>query len=226
MNHIDTPVQIHDQLNADLWTGDDLKPSVAAALLRIAKAYYKFLSVEIPILDIVVSGSQANYNYTEHSDLDLHLIVDYNDVECDMEVDELFDTKRKLWKEQHDINIYGIPVELYVEDVNKPAVSATYSLIKRSWVKPPETPEINVDNADIKRVALKWVKVITAAVASQSLSNCVNVRTILWGYRKAGLAQDGEYGKANLVFKLLRNSGATGMLLDAIRKLDDRNLSI
>lgn len=226
MNHFEVPVDIHHELNPNLWDNDQLRPKVQIALLKIARVYYKFLALDIPIVDIVISGSQANYNYSKHSDIDLHLIVNYGDVECDMPVDELFDTKRKLWKEQHDIEIYGMPVEVYVEDTAKPAVSSTYSLLKNTWIAEPAKPVLDFDEDKVGRITMKWVRAIKGAVKTGDLEQIEMVKDLLWAYRKAGLAKEGEFGTANIVFKFLRNSGVTANLLDSIRYLKDQSLSI
>ena len=226
MNHFEVPVDIHRELNPNLWDNDQLRPKVQIALLKIARVYYKFLALDIPIVDIVISGSQANYNYSKHSDIDLHLIVNYGDVECDMPVDELFDTKRKLWKEQHDIEIYGMPVEVYVEDTAKPAVSSTYSLLKNKWISEPAKPALDFNEDEVSRITMKWVRAIKGAVKTSDLEQIEMVKDLLWAYRKAGLAKEGEFGTANIVFKFLRNSGVTANLLDSIRYLKDQSLSI
>ena len=226
MQEFEVPIHPHKELNPKLWNQHDLKQEVQVALLKIAKAYYVFLGLDVPVVDIVISGSQANYNYSEHSDIDLHIIVNYSDVHCDMDIDELFDTKRKLWKEQHDIDIYGIPVEVYVEDKAKPAVSSTYSLLKNTWVTKPEKPVLEFDEDEILRLSKKWISAIGHALRTQDLELCEMVKDLLWAYRKKGLSTSGEYGTPNLVFKLLRNTGASTHLLDAIRHLRDQQLSI
>ncbi len=71
------PIDLNKELNPALWQGSNLRTDVRVALLKIAKSYYNFLDIDVPIIDILVTGSQANYNYTRHSDLDLHLIVPY-----------------------------------------------------------------------------------------------------------------------------------------------------
>lgn len=226
MHQFDNPSKTHSTLNPVLWDKNQLKKPVHIALLKISKAYWKFLGINTPIIDIVVSGSQANYNYTKHSDIDLHLIVDFSKVACDMDVDELFKTKRDLWKERHNIDIHGIPVEVYVEDVNKPAVSATYSLIKDTWIKKPVRVEQKSDIDRIQRLCLAWMILITTRLATHDLDQIEQVKEMLWSYRKKGLAVEGEMGTANLVFKALRNSGVTEKLLAAIQTLHDRELSL
>jgi hypothetical protein len=226
MSHFEEPGKTHNQLNPVLWDGDDLKKPVHLALLRIAKAYYQFLGIDTPVLDVIVSGSQANYNYSQHSDIDLHLIADYSKVSCDMDVDELFKTKRDLWKERHNIDIHGIPVEVYVEDVNKPAVSATYSLVKNKWIKPPKKEQVSVDTDRVLRLVKSWIIFFTVRLATKDLEQIEQAKDLLWAYRKKGLAVEGEMGAPNLVFKALRNGGVTDMLLSAIAKLKDERLSL
>jgi len=226
MQHFEQPGKNHENLNPILWDNGRLHKDVHVALLKIAKAYYEFLGIDTRVDDVVISGSQANYTYSPHSDLDLHLIVDYSSVQCDMAVDELFKTKRDLWREEHDINIHGIPVELYAEDINKPAVSSTYSLVKDAWIKEPEHVSRDPDVETIRRLCKAWMILITTRLATKELDQISQVKDMLWGYRKAGLAREGEMGTPNLVFKTLRNSGVTDMLLAAIGKLSDDALSL
>lgn len=227
MTQFTYPIGIHNELNPVLWDSNKtLLPEVELALLRIAKEFYRFLDVKAKIVDIVVSGSQANYNYSPYSDLDLHLIIPISDIECDEPIEELFDTKRKLWKERHNIEIYDIPVELYAEDQAKPAVSSSYSIIKRQWINSPDAPIISYNITEVKRKVVLWTRVIQAAIRSRDLKKCEMVSDLLMKYRKAGLAADGEFGVPNLTFKSLRNSKLVGKLHDTINSLKDQDLSL
>jgi hypothetical protein len=67
---------------------------------------------------------------------------------------------------------------------------------------------------------------ITTRLATKDLEQIEQAKDMLWGYRKAGLARQGEMGVPNLVFKALRNSGVTEMLLRAISHLRDQDLSL
>jgi len=226
-NHFEVPAQQHDQLNPAIWDGQDLKPQVQLTLLRIAREYYRFLDLDIKIDDIVISGSQANYNYSPHSDLDLHLIVDYSQVECDLPVDELFKTKRDLWREEHQIHIYGIPVELYAEDRAKPATSSVYSIMDNRWIKRPEKIDnLDLDIAHIESVCTAWIRVITHSLRTRDIDAIERTKNLLWAYRRQGLRVHGEMGEPNVVFKALRNAGVTDQLLTALRGLKDHKLSL
>ena len=220
------PIEIHQDLNPKIWEKNKMRPDVSKALLNIAKEYYDFLELPVEVKDIVVSGSQANFNYSPYSDIDLHFIVSYDDVQCDMEVDELFDTKRKLWKEQHDIKIHGIPVELYVEDEKKPAVSSTYSILKQVWLKYPTLDNIVYNKDAVKEEVKKWTVVINHAISSNNLDVCRKAKDMLYQYRQAGLAKAGEFSVPNLTFKSLRNAELISKLMEKISDLYDKELSI
>jgi len=220
------PIEIHDNLNPKIWKNEHLRKDVEIALLKIAKEFYQYLDVEVKIVDIQVTGSQANYNYTSHSDLDLHLIIDFKKIECDIPVSELFDTKRKLWKEHHDIEVKGIPVELYIEDLDQPAVSSTYSLIKNKWISKPTPPEDSYDESEVRRLVSIWEKTIVSAINLENLTVLEQIKDLLSQYRKTGLAKFGEFGVPNLVFKSLRNDGKISALMEKIGDLKDRQLSL
>ncbi len=48
-------------LNPNLWDGTRLKPKLDKKFIRIAKAFYDFLEIDTPILDIILIGSNAKY---------------------------------------------------------------------------------------------------------------------------------------------------------------------
>jgi predicted nucleotidyltransferase len=133
-NEYAEPIGQHKTLNPRLWDGHQLKSSVRGALMRIAEDFLEFVDIPVEVMDIVLAGGNANINYTEHSDIDLHIIADYDQISCDREVAELFDTKRLLYKREHSIEVFGIPVELYIEDHRTPAVSASFSILKGGTV--------------------------------------------------------------------------------------------
>lgn len=220
------PIDIHSTLNPKLWIDEELRNDVRVALLKIAKEYYKFLEIDVPLIDLIVTGSQANYNYTDYSDLDLHLIVPYDRVQCDMAVDKLFRTKRDLWREERNIQIRGVPVELYAEDVDEPVKGSSYSVVRGEWINRPTPINADYDVENVKRLVELWERIIDKAIATQQLAVCEKVKDLLKTFRQAGLAKSGEMNSANLTFKSLRNDGYVQKLLDAIVKLKDQQLSI
>jgi hypothetical protein len=223
---LDLGFEQHDELNPLLWQGEELRPEVKMALLKIARDFVEYVEVPFKVKDLVLTGSQLGYYYTKHSDLDLHIIVDFNTVDCDREAAELFDTKRLLYKKQYDISIRGVPVEVYIEDSNFPAVSATYSLGDGGWQVKPDSQPQEIDTDEIVRMSKIWGTVIGKAIESNDLETGRKVLKMLRNYRKLGLKQTGEYGIENLVYKTLRNSKIIEKLMKLIGDLHDQSLSI
>lgn len=228
MSNLDALViDTHKELNPKLWKKDQtMRPEVQVALFRIAKEFYDFLGFDAPLVDVQVTGSQANYNYSIYSDLDLHLIVPYTEVECDEPVADLFDTKRKLWKQQHTITVHGVPVEVYVEDTDKPVRGSAYSIMKDQWLRKPDPTEVEVDDLELRRDVQIWLERIRTVVKSRDPEKIKDLKDQLQQYRKDALARYGEQAHENLVYKSLRNLGVISALMTAIRTLKDRALSI
>jgi hypothetical protein len=221
------PIGYNNRLNPKIWHDGEVKPDVRAALLKIARDFEEFVDVPLEVEDIIIAGAQANYTYTDYSDLDLHLVVDYSKVSCDREVAELFDSKRLLFKRDHKIDIYGIPVEPGVEDAGQPTVSAAYSILNNQWIREPNKTPPKYDPEELERLAKLWTRVIKTAVKTGDLHTLRTVLKLLRKYRKMGLATaDGEYSIANLVYKSLRNSQSVQALQTLIDRLHDQQLSL
>ena len=117
-------------LNHELWLdGKILKPEVRAALLKIARTFFRDIELKVHIRDILFLGSSANYNWTPTSDIDLHLLVDFNDLRMAPEAAKEY-TKliAKKWNEEQEINIRGHKVEVYIQDVKKKIEQQEYIL--------------------------------------------------------------------------------------------------
>ena len=216
----------HSTLNPRIWTGDRLQPDVESALIKIAKDFKKFIDVPFDVVDVRITGGQVSYFYTRHSDLDLHLIADFSSVKCDREAAELFDAKRLLYKEKYSITVRGIPVELYVEDLDHPAVSASYSIQTRSWITRPKRDLGPFDIDEIQRLSNVWGEIIRHSLRSKNIKTARKTLDLLRKFRHLGLKTTGEYSTANLVYKTLRNSDLIRNLQNFIDSEHERNLSL
>ena len=216
----------HDELNPKIWQGDTLMPTVESALIKIARDFKKFIDVPFDVVDVRVTGGQVSYFYTEHSDLDLHLVADFSSVSCDREAAELFDAKRLLYKAKYDITVHGIPVELYVEDLDHPAVSAAYSVMKRQWITRPKQELGPFDVDKIEHMTRVWDTIIRHSLESKDVKTARKTIDLLRKFRQQGLKNQGEYSTANLVYKTLRNSDIIQNLQNFIDQEHDRTLSV
>jgi len=217
--------QEHDELNPLLWDGLELKEPIRAALLEIAEEFVKFIDIDMPVQDLLITGGQASYHYTPHSDLDLHLVIDYSSISCDQEVAELLDTKRLLFKQQHSITLRGIPVEPGTEDAARPSVSAAYSLMTREWIRPPKNHSGTIDSEKVDQQVQQWARIIRAVLRQNSPELAEKVLKLLRKYRKTGLKLTGEYGPENLAYKALRNQNLVAQLADRVNQDIDRRLT-
>ena len=78
-------LEYHKELNSKFWNCKKLKPEVRKHLIMIADKWAVFAKIpKSAISDMILTGGNANFNYTKFSDLDVHLITDFDQVsECD-----------------------------------------------------------------------------------------------------------------------------------------------
>jgi hypothetical protein len=222
-------VKFHDKLNPALWTeSGELDPDVKDQLMIIAKDFMTELGLgSLKVEDITISGSNAAYSYTPHSDLDLHILVDFNKLPDSEVYQELFNAKKTLYNDTHDISVHGVPVELYVQDTNQPHASlGEYSLLKNEWNKFPVKRRANFDQTETRLKYEKLGELIELAIKTKDKSRIEKVLDIIKRYRKAGLTKTGEFGPENLAFKALRKQGYIQDLWDLKQELHSKELSI
>lgn len=219
-------VKFNDRLNPRLWSKDEhLKPEVRRRLLEIANDFREFLGIQdLDLRDITISGSNAAYTYTPHSDIDLHLVVDMPEDEV---YRELFDAKKFQYNEQHNIKIGGYDVELYVQDAAQPHISrGIYSIANNDWVQVPRRVKADVDDLSTRNKFETVGHQIEKAIASGSLTRMTRMAEKIKKMRQTGLEQHGEFGPENLAFKILRSQGKIKELYDARNAAKDRKLSL
>lgn len=217
-------ITVNRSLNPKIWRDGELDPQVADKLKEIAEAFVDFVAIELDIVDLTITGSNANYTWTEYSDLDLHVIV------AGMPDDnsrELFNAKKTLWGDQHDITVKGLPVECYVQgEDEKHHSTGVYSLLDSAWIIEPKKikPQVDDSAVDAKKDAV--LHDIEVALLSKDLDKIRTVKDKITQMRKAGLARAGEWSTENLVFKIIRNLGLIDQIAEKIRELEDQELSL
>ena len=221
-------ITFHDKLNPKLFVGTHLRPEVEKQLKIIAQDFLSEMGVkDLDVKDITISGSNAAYSYTDHSDLDLHILVDMNQLENDEVYREFFDLKKTIYNDSHDITINGIPVELYIQDSNEPVVSlGEYSILQNKWLRIPTKRRANFDQNSTKAKYDKLASIIELALQAKDLSKLTNVLKTIKRYRQAGLDKGGEFGPENIAYKALRSQGYITKLYALRDKLHSKHLSI
>lgn len=236
-----TPQQ---ELNPKIWPNGKINSRVRLRLMDIADDFFATLKIDwLKPLDILLTGSMANYNWSKYSDFDLHLLLNFSDVDENVDfVHEYFTAKKKLWNEEHEnLMIYGFPVEVYVQDVSEPLVSnGIYSLYKNKWVVEPSKDAIKSlgnEKETIKAKAIETMKKIDALYnaafnisygydGEKIIAQIKKLINIIKGIRKESLSNGGEMSAGNIFFKILRRTGYIEKLFTAKTLAYDRKESI
>ena len=233
---------IQDSLNPKVWDNENdpqkatLKKDIQSRLLEIAYEFVDFIGLDFFISDVILTGSLSNYNWSQYSDFDLHVLVDMSQFE-ENQLDlykELFNLKKTLFNDTHDITIKNYEVELYIQDADEEHTSTgVYSVLYEQWDVTPEKQNFRLDKDKLKEKAEQWMRIIDGLlenIQDEDLDDAKELikkyRDKLKKYRKCGLEGKGEFSYENLVFKILRRNGYIGKLLDAKNKIMDKKLSI
>jgi len=230
---VDVPVApLRDQLNEKVWTSDNkLKPEVKQALIDIANSFYESLDFGLKVKDVLFTGSLANYGWTQGSDIDLHIIVDYGDLGNIEFLEDYFYLKKKNWLEKHNISIYGFEVEPFVKDEEgEYEYKAIYSIINNEWIVPPrkDKPTIDFKTVQEKSSSLmnKIDKIADIKDEEKRFKQAEALKNKIGGLRQIGLDKEGEYSNENLIYKTLRRAGYTDKLSDAKYSAFDQQMSL
>jgi len=235
--------RVKDELNSEVWdnTGSEnskephLKREVDERLLEISENFIKFLGVDIDVEDITMTGSLSNYNWSSFSDIDLHVLIDFDSSDIDSKVlRELFNAKQGIWNSLHNIEVYGYEVEMYAQDANEPHFSTgVYSVLNDEWLVSPNKLEDTWDENKVLKKALSWMDIIDGIEKKSYLQDpedtlklIQKVKDKLKKFRKCGLEERGEYSYENLTFKFLRRNNYLGKLSNLKNKITDETLSL
>lgn len=224
---VDDAVIFHDTLNPVLWKNNKLKPQIRLKLLEIARNFIEFINIPtLNLRDITISGSNAAYTYTDHSDLDLHLIVNIPK-DKEMLLKPLFDAKKNQYNFTRNIKIKGIDIEVYVQGSEDAHHSAgIYSVLVDSWISEPKQERVDINDDDVENKVNSYVYKIRKALDSDNKQKIIAVKDEIAKIRKSGLESAGEFSVENLTFKVLRAKGLIDKLRDKIRELEDAELSL
>lgn len=239
-------IDYHKTLNRAIWTeataeaGAKLKPEVRAKSIEIAKEFAHFVGLHWSrVTDVRVKGSIANYNYTKHSDYDLHLIADVSATE-----EEMMTNKRIIWKAKFPgITIYGYPVELMIEKPGKiHTSSAVYSVTNDQWIDAPVwTADANKDWLKASMLYLRWRSMLKRAFRKYEKNptnkNLAALRDIermiraerdktLKGSKDPGERRVMELNWVNNAFKAIRDTGVFEAIKDAYEENKVKKLSL
>lgn len=218
----------NDTLNPNIWDNLKLKPEIKEKLLQIGKDFYVDTETDAPLKDILFVGSLANYNWSDTSDFDVHVVIDFKDVDENVElVEKLVNALKSKWNDEHDIHLKGHNVEVYIQDVTKENRSTgVYSLMQDKWLSEPKKENIEIDKEKIQEKYNDFVRKINSALKAQDIEKLKTIVKDVYDMRQAGLDKSGELSTENLVFKILRNRNYIEKLKQEIINLYDKKQSL
>lgn len=220
-------LEVHSTLNDKLFNeSEELIPEVRDKILEIVEVFKEYLEFPLYISDVRLVGSNASYNYTDTSDLDIHLIANFELVDVSPEFLNVFvNTKKSKFNADHNIKIKGIDAEVYVEDMNSTVNSrGVYSVLQNTWIVKPVP--IDVPEIDIRQLYSEVYQKVVEYLTSTSKSDVESFIDTLYLMRKDSLTHEGEFGIGNLVFKKLRSDGYLDQLHNHYMELEDKELSL
>jgi hypothetical protein len=228
-----TTLQYHKELNPLFWKNDKLKSEVRKKLVEIGKFWAEFsLIPKSAIKDILLTGGNANYNYTKFSDLDVHILINKKDIaECEAEIiDDFLRDKKALWSLKHDVKVYGFPVELYAQDIDEKTSpnQGVFSLLNNKWLKKPVFEKVNLQDPSFYKKVRSYMHQIDDLIndKTDNLQILEDMKEKIKKMRTAGVQKGGEFSLENLVFKELRNKGYLDKLAKYVVKVEDKKFSL
>jgi predicted nucleotidyltransferase len=230
-----------DELNPKIWEKDGnsytMKPEVREKLLEITNLFIDFLGVDVIVTDIIMIGSLVNYNWSKYSDIDLHILVNFNQFSensKDLYL-EFFDLKKVIFNQKHNITMFGYDVECFVQKEDETTFSSgIYSILYDMWMNEPKKSNTkNIDKELIKDRASQWMRIIDGLIDNIQDEDPDEIKSLVKKYkeklkkfRNCGLEKGGEMSLENLVFKLLRRNGYIEKLYDTPTEIIDKKLSM
>ena len=233
-----------NSLNPNIWDGMKLNPKIRLKLLDIADDFWEFVDVKwVDPISIILTGSICNFNWSDASDIDLHLVVDYSEVDEKTEfVKQFFDMKKNEWNENHSsLEIMGFNVELYVQDSNADLASqGVYDLEENKWISEPSMPQGNFAEENENAISDLAARIMTLideleneiAIAKDTYKSryfgelASEFVSHIHKMRHDSLEKQGEDSIGNMVYKVLRRSGYIDKIYDAIYLAYDKENSI
>jgi cytidyltransferase-like protein len=222
-------------LNPVVFNGLEIKPKVKEVLLKIADEFWNSLELDIDYDDVLLLGSSANYNWTPYSDVDLHILVDFDEFEDPKIAKKYFDSAKSRFNDAHNLKIKNNDIEVYVQNSKEPNASVgVYSLLNDKWLQKPQYGKMEIPDKEIENKAKPFKSKIDKILRTKPTPNNYDFLTDsikglqdkLKKFRQIGLETGGEYSIENLAFKNLRNTGYIEKLLNYKTEIMDKVLSI
>jgi predicted nucleotidyltransferase len=223
-------------LNPLVWKNNKMDLSIRKKLIKITADFIKEADLNVPVSDVILTGSLANYNYNKYSDYDVHVVLDFRKVDKNIDlVKDALNGKRFVWNIRHNIMLRGHEVEMYFQDKNDlHFATGIYSIAKDKWViEPTYNPPNNVNTEFVEQKVYYISDTVDRMV--NKLEETKDKKEIKLIHKKAKIIKDkiikvradalkrkGEFAEENLIFKKLRNEGYIEKIIKVINASYDK----
>jgi len=223
-----------NKLNPLIFGVDEtVDPEVRELLLKVANYFWEGLEIPEPFEDVLLTGSSVNYNYTPTSDIDLHIVVDFDKFDNPELLKKYFDEAKLNWNRVHDLKLGKQNIEVYIQDnEDHPEYRGEYSLMNDKWLRKPSYVNIDIPDEEIEKKTKLFKQQIDKLEKTgkdnpeKAIELTNKIKERLKNFRQAGLDKDGEYSLENLAFKDLRNTGYLEKLSNLKNSFIDKTLSL
>lgn len=209
--------EFHNTLNPRLFRLDNhLRPELKWKLIQFAQVWANFAGIpKSAIKDIILTGSQAGYSYTQYSDINISLAVDVGALarmKRDAHLETSMRARKTMWILTHKTKILGYPVEPFAHNHNSkfPNGQGVYSLQKDKWIqKPTLRSGINFRMDPVLKARIEFWMHLIDDVVDQKMDYATAEFTTqrINMMRQAGLQRAGERSQENQIYLQLRQQG-------------------
>lgn len=157
-----------DELNPDLWrsSGVGLHDNIRNALLKICDEFHKYLKVDQPYKDAVISAEQATYMWNKTTPIRMFLIIDIPDEPW---TSPLYHAKKELFVDRYEFDIKGYSIDIAViSDISEIAYDGIFSLVDQSWMRKPSVHEVDIDRDAVIRQVQYYINFMERIQAIQN----------------------------------------------------------
>ena len=228
---LEEEIQKHDTLNPDLWDeNNELLPEVKDKLEDITDRFNDALKndgIELDILDVVIIGSNASYNYNDASDIDLHIIADTSVYDNEDLALKIYLAYKALFNNKYDPKIRNHEVEVYVEPYEVHANSKGIYSLNNGWLKEPEQVDIpEIDQKVVDDYLAPFIERYNDIVDHGTVEDVNKLIDDIYLERQRSIIKDGEFAIPNLAFKEFRANGYLQNLRDKKVELENNEMSL
>ncbi len=225
---VDNAINLHTALNPYFFTNEQFNASIRKRFQQVSNYYFSKIKQKFPkakLIDILFVGSLAGYGYTDESDVDLHLLIDFN-VTCDKAlINEYVTLLRYIWHvDKISVGNYPVqitPVSARIEQ------GGIYSLLNDQWIQKPRREQITYSKEElINTIKTHQNELINLEKIYNSNPNPLNCQKLigyadeLKAWRRQGLTERGITSMENIAFRVMRSLGDLDTLIKAIRKCE------